>query len=256
MELFQYPYPSTLVSGTLIKRYKRFFVDVQLDGADEIVTAHCVNTGSMEGICLPGLKVWISPADNPKRKLKWTLELVEKNGTIIGANTAMPNRIVKMGLERRLIPGFKKWKNLTAEKKFHENSRVDFHIEDAKGEHYIEVKNCHLGYPDGKGYFPDSVSERAAKHLEHLLDMVREGHRATVLFTAQLNSVKTVRPSDVHDPVFAETARKVAKNGIDFKVLLINPTPQALIVEKIVSADLKPYKTKLIERWRLENKLK
>ena len=254
-EIYRFEFPAPLVCGILIKRYKRFFVDVRLETGERVV-AHCVNTGAMEGICHPGLRVWISPANNPKRKLQWTLELVERDGALIGANTSMPNRIVKLGLERLLLAGFDDWRDLVAEKKFRENSRIDFWLNNERGEHFLEVKNCHLVYRDRRGYFPDSVSARASKHLRDLMEMVHAGHRATALFTAQHSLATTVRPSDAHDPEFAKTAREAAAAGVDFKTLLIRPTVEALIVEALVDADLAEYPLDEVQLWREANKLK
>jgi sugar fermentation stimulation protein A len=117
-------------------------------------------------------------------------------------------------------------------------------------QHFIEVKNCHLVYPDGRGYFPDAVSERATHHLMELMRVVENGHRATVLFTVQHPVARSLRPSDAHDPVFAQTARQAAAAGVRFRALLIEPTLEGLVVHRTIPVDLKPYATRRQERWR------
>ncbi|MBN1515535.1 DNA/RNA nuclease SfsA, partial [Candidatus Sumerlaeota bacterium] len=222
---YEHRFPQPLTPGVLIKRYKRFMADVQLKNGD-VVTAHCVNTGSMEGIALPGLKVWLSPADNPNRKLKWNWELVQKDGQLIGANTALPNAAVFQAIQQRLLPGFKQWTEARAEVKYNSDSRIDVWLKHPSGiEHFIEIKNCHLSYPDKRAYFPDTASVRATKHLRELEKKVREGHKATVIFFVQAPQAESCRPSDVHDPAFAATAREVWRSGIEFKAILAAPSP-------------------------------
>lgn len=250
--LLRFPYSAPLLGGKLIRRYNRFLADIRLDSGPEVV-AHCVNTGRMEGLVEPGARVWLSPADNPNRKLKYTWELVEIDGQLIGANTSVPNYIVRELLQERLLTGLGKWDEMRPEYKINPQSRVDFWLREGKREHFIEVKNCHLVYPDNRGYFPDSVSARASKHLEELIELVEAGHRATVVFTAQSASAKALRPSDLHDPVFAETARRAASAGVKFRALRVIPTVEALIVEKAIPVDLKPYSMKKPQSWKDAN---
>lgn len=251
--LLIFPHGQPLLRGTLVRRYNRFLADVELDGG-RTVAAHCVNTGRMEGLVIPGAPVWLSRAANPKRQLKYTWELVEVDGVMIGANTAIPNAIVGRLLGERLLPGLKAWDEMRPEFRVNPASRVDFRLRTGLKEHYIEVKNCHLAYPDHCGYFPDSVSVRAAKHLEELMELVARGHRATVIFTAQRADIKAMRPSDLHDPVFAETARRAKAAGVRFRAVRIKPTPQALFVEKTIPVDLKPYSLKKPAQWMAANK--
>ena len=223
--------------------------DIELDSGETIV-AHCVNTGRMEGLTAPGLRVWVSHTPSPTRKLAYTWEITEVDGRMIGTNTAVPNALVGRLIAARALPGFTDWEEYRAEAKYGENSRVDFLLRDAQGLHYLEVKNCHLVYPDNIGYFPDSVSDRAAKHLEELTHLVRAGHRASVLFTAQRTDVEAVRPSDAHDPTFAEAARRAAAAGVKFMALQIRPTPEALLIERVIPADLAEYDVAPIREWR------
>lgn len=243
------PWPSVLQPGRLVRRYNRFLADIQLDSGEAIV-AHCVNTGRMEGLTAAGLRVWVSHTPSATRKLAYTWEITEVGGHLIGTNTAVPNALVGRLIAERALPGFADWKEYRAEAKYGENSRVDFLLRDAAGLHYLEVKNCHLIYPDRIGYFPDSVSERATKHLEELTHLVRAGHRASVLFTAQRTDVDAVRPSDAHDPAFAQAARRAAAAGVNFLALQIRPTPEHLIVERVIPADLAEYDAAPMRAWR------
>jgi len=247
--LFWLPYPRPLITGRLIRRYNRFLADVELDSGERVV-AHCVNTGRMEGLVAARGRVWLSESDNPARTLRYTWEIVEIGGVLVGANTGIPNRLVRGVLEARALPGLKRWTEMRAEKKYGENSRVDFWLKEGRREHFIEVKNCHLVYPDGFGYFPDSVSERATKHLEELVEIVRQGHRATVIFTAQRADTKAMRPSDIHDPVFAAAARHAAQEGVRFRAVRVVPAATGLLVEKEIPVDLGPYATEPMKAWR------
>lgn len=250
--LLRLPYPTPLLPGTLIGRHNRFLADVRLDNGPR-VTAHCVNTGRMEGLTLPGLRVWLSNDSSPTRKLQYTWQIAEVEGVRIGANTAIPNTLVGELLRQRRLHGFA-WDELVGEKRYGANSRIDYWLRKGSREHFVEVKNCHLTYPDGRGYFPDSVSTRASKHLEELASEVRKGHRATVIFTAQRMDTKSVRPSDVHDPEFAKAARAAAENGVRFMALLVEPTPLELIVHRRIPVDLKPYPLEKPRTWMEANR--
>lgn len=253
----RFPRDRELLEGRLIRRYKRFLADVELaDG--RVVTAHCANTGAMEGLTRAGSRVWISRADNPKRKLAYTWELAQGDertgGRIYGAHTATPNRLVRRLLEEGHLSWLQPFEELAAERRYGERSRIDLWLRSGVGETYIEVKNCHLVYPDDHAYFPDAVSERAARHLDELAAMVEAGHHAEVLFVCQTGPVRAVRPSDVHDPRFAATARRAAAAGVRFSALAVTNTPDEIIVEGLVPVDLEPYPTGEIERFRDETR--
>lgn len=254
--LYTHHFPEALLPGRLVRRYNRFLADVVLDSTADTVCAHCVNTGRMEGLTAPGWRVWLSRAADPNRRLGYTWELTELPcGTLVGTNTGIPNRLVRGLIEARALRGLDRWTAFRPEVRYGENSRVDFLLEEPRGRlHYVEVKNCHLVYPDGRGYFPDSVSERAARHLEELAALVREGHRATVVFTAQRGDCRGMRPSDLHDPAFAAAARHAAEAGVRFTAVRIRPTTEALIVESRIPVDLRPYPLARIERWREANR--
>ena len=254
------PFPYTirrerqLLPGRLVRRYKRFLADVELEGG-RTVTAHCPNTGAMEGLTLPGLRVWLSRSDNPKRKLRYTWELVESgDGVLCGANTLVPNRVVRRMLEGPGIPWLGKFDRMRPEAPVGERSRADFLLERGPRRTWVEVKNCHLAYPDGRAYFPDAVTARGTRHLEELAaaaDRAR-AHRAHVLFTCQMPGVRAVRPSDVHDPEFAATARRVRREGVYFSALEILHTPEEITVTRRVPVDMQPYGTARVEKYRDE----
>jgi sugar fermentation stimulation protein A len=249
----RFPRERELLEGRLVRRYKRFLADVELPGG-EVVTAHCANTGAMEGLTGPGLRVWVSRSENPKRKLAYTWELAQGDERvghrIFGAHTATPNRLVRRLLEGGHLPWLQPFDELAAERRYGERSRIDFWLRSGGEQTYIEVKNCHLVYPDGRAYFPDAVSARAARHLEELAAMVEQGHRAEVLFVCQTGPVEAVRPSDVHDPRFAATARRVAAAGVGFSAVTVTNTPEEIVVEGTVPVDLEPYPTGPVEGFR------
>ena len=248
------PFPITiprnldLLEGRLLRRYKRFFADVELTGGGA-VTAHCVNTGTMEGLTKPGTRVWISPASNPDRKLKFTWELAEIEGEICGANTALPNKLVHQLLRARQLPWLAAWDELKPEVRYAGNRRIDFWMKRGGRETFVEVKNCHLVYPDGRAYFPDTVSERASHHLEALAASAGPRTRSHVLFVVQ-RPAKSIRPSDVHDPVFGRTARDVRRRGVTFSAIALRHTLEDIIVLGRIPVDLKPYRTECIAQWR------
>ena len=211
-----------LIEGRLRARYDRFIVTVDVDG--EVVEAHCVNPGRMEGLVVPGARAWISQApDDSRRKLRYTLELLEIDGILIGANTVTPNYLAEQLVLHRQIPGLKRFQQLRREVRYGERSRIDLLLEGRSGDHLVEVKNCHLVYPDGGAYFPDSVSERAAGHLRELAREVSAGRRATVLFILQRRDGRFLRPSRLHDPAFAEAAEQAAAAGVRFRAAQLEP---------------------------------
>lgn len=200
----------------------------------------------MEGLTLPGRRAWIMERPEGVGKLRYTWMIAERpqtpgacDGGLIGADTSLPNRLVWKMLQDRVLPGHLREKNIRREVPWHDG-RVDFWLGDRKAT-LVEVKNCHLVYPDGYAYFPDSVSDRATKHLHSLLHAVKEGHRAEVLFVVQCEDAKGIRPSDAHDPVFARTMRAVAAKGVKVRAILARPTLEGTEVTGSVRVDLAPY---------------
>ncbi|MBI3203464.1 MAG: DNA/RNA nuclease SfsA [Myxococcales bacterium] len=242
------PHAAPLLSGVLLGRRKRFFADVRLESGESVV-AHCVNTGRMEGLLTPGRRVFVSRA-RPGRKLAYTWELLELDTGLVGVNTIMANRLVRAVLEARVLRGLRRFSELSAEYPYGERSRVDFRLATPRREHFIEVKNCHLVYPDGAAYFPDAPSERAVRHLEELTRVVESGRSASVLFTVQRTDARRVRPSDVHDPTFAAAARLAARAGVGFRALAIRPTELGYRVLAELPVDLAPYDVAPVRRFR------
>ena len=234
------PHTQALRECHLVARYDRFIADVEFDDG-RIVKSHCVNPGRMEGLVRPGARAWVSPApEGSKRKLRWTLELLELDGQYVGANTQVPNHIAEALIRERLVPGMKRWRSLEREVRYGENSRIDLLLRGAT-DHLVEVKNCHLVYPDQRAYFPDSVSARAAKHLHELSREVVAGKRASVLFVLQRTDGIALRPSRVHDPDFADAARQAAAAGVRFRAVRVDPTPEGYRFDGTLPVDLADY---------------
>ena len=234
------PHPTPLQEGRLLARYDRFIATVRIGG--RTVEAHCVNPGRMEGMVRTGTRAWVSKAPpERRRRLRYTLELLELEGRIVGANTQVPNRIAEALIRARLVPGLKRFRELRREMPYGDGSRIDLCLVGSGGEHLVEVKNCHLVYPDDRAYFPDSVSKRAAGHLDELAAQVVQGRRATVLFVLQRNDGRALRPSRLHDPAFAEAATRAQLAGVKFRAVRVEPTPQGYRFGGTLPVDLAPY---------------
>lgn len=204
-----------LTKGTLLKRYKRFLADIELENG-EMITAHCANPGAMTGLKEPGLTAYLSKSDNPKRKLSHSLELLEVDGGLVGINTAHPNRIVEAALRAGEVPGLDTYENIRREVKYGENSRIDLLLEsEAKPLCYVEVKNVHLMREPGYAEFPDSVTARGTKHLRELANMVSQGHRAVMFYLVQRTDCNRLGFASDIDPLYAETLTKVVAEGVE-----------------------------------------
>ncbi|MCR5879214.1 DNA/RNA nuclease SfsA [Phenylobacterium sp. J367] len=211
-------FPSPLLRGTLVARYKRFFADVVLEDGTAI-TAHCPNPGAMLGLNTPGLPAWVSTSDDPKRKLRHTLELVEADGGLVGINTLHPNRLVAEALAADAIPELTGYEVHRREVKYGANSRVDFLLEHpGRPRAWLEVKNCHLKRQDGLAEFPDCVAARSTRHLRELAHTVTEGDRAIVLFVVQRTDCSRFSPAADCDPTFAAALSEVAEQGVEVLV--------------------------------------
>jgi len=209
-------FPLPLVKGKLIKRYKRFLADIELENG-EFVTAHCPNTGAMKGCAEPDSQVWLSPSTNPKRKLAFTWEVaLTDRQHWIGINTHRANALVQEALDNTLIPELLGYENLQAEVKYgDENSRIDFLLSDSnKQDCYVEVKSVTL-LEDNLGYFPDAKTERGLKHLRELQQMVRLGHRAILFFCVQHTGIKSVQAAEHVDAAYAAELENAIQNGVE-----------------------------------------
>jgi sugar fermentation stimulation protein A len=212
-------FPTPLVRGRLIKRYKRFLADVSLD-AGELVTATCPNTGSMMGLAVPGAVVWLSVSASPTRKYPHTWELVEADAgdgpTLVGINTSHPNRLVSDAIACGAIPEVTGYATLRREVKYGLSSRIDILLEDpAKGLAYVEIKNVHLSRRAGLAEFPDSVTERGAKHLAELAAMVAAGHRAVMLYLIQRADAEAFSLAADIDPRYAAAFAAARSAGVE-----------------------------------------
>lgn len=241
--IFRWPRP--LVEGRLVRRYERFIAEVRVGG--RLVRAHCVNPGRMEGMVVPGARVWLSEA--PGRKLPWTWELMELDGVLLGANTGLPNRLVGELLRQRLLPGLDDATAVHAERAYGRGHRVDFLLERPAGLHHLEVKNCHLVYPDGCGYFPDSVSARASGHVAALTRLTKKGGAATVLFTLQRQDVALLRPSAAHDPDFARAMRAAVRAGVTTRAVRLVPSLEGFDFGGEVPVDVSPHDVAQVRAW-------
>ncbi len=211
-------FPDPLIPGRLIRRYKRFLTDVELkDG--EVVVAHCANSGSMLGFKEPGSEVWLSPARNPDRKLRYTWELIRVGDTLVGINTALPNKIVEEAIQQGKIPELGGYETLRREVKYGKNSRIDILLEDpARPTCYVEVKNVTLrrGLEDGDPVeFPDSVTTRGTKHLVELSDMVAQGHRSVMVYLVQREDAETFTIAGDIDPDYKAALQKAMEAGVE-----------------------------------------
>lgn len=203
-----------LVRGILIKRYKRFLADVRLD-TGQIVTAHCPNTGSMQGCCESGRPVYLSGHDNPKRKLKYTWELIEMPSSLVGVNTLVPNRLVFQAAQAGAIPELAGYETVEREVKIGNNSRIDLRLSSGSKERcYVEIKNCTL-VENGSARFPDAVTTRGLKHLNELERLRESGCRCVMFYFIQRMDARVFKPADRIDPDYGSGLRRVAQRGVE-----------------------------------------
>ena len=205
------------MAGTLVKRYKRFLADVELAGHGRI-TAHCPNTGSMMGCCDADSPVWLSRSASATRKYPHTWEIVQvEGGTLVGINTGVTSRLVHEAIDDGVITELQGYAQVQHEVRFGtQNSRVDLLLHGARGDRcYVEIKNVTAAVDDGVAVFPDAASSRATKHLEELMTMVDQGHRAVLCFCVQRDDVHQVRPADAIDPVYGRTLRAAIDHGVE-----------------------------------------
>lgn len=225
-------FDSPLIPGILVARYKRFFADVRLENGD-VVTAHCPNTGSMLGCKEPGSRVWISPADNPNRKLRYTWEVVEaRPEVLVGIHTGRSNALVHEAIADGVVRELAGYADIRREVKFgRENSRIDLLLQGADlPDCYVEVKNVTAAVSDGVALFPDAVSERGSKHLRELMHVVASGQRAVIFFCVQRGDVDEVRPADEIDPVYGRTLREAMAAGVEALAYRAEVRPEGIVV--------------------------
>ena len=201
-----------LLQGILIKRYKRFFVDIKYQ--NETITAHCPNSGSMMGLLNKGNIVWFSKSNNPKRKLKYTLEIVNVDKQLIGINTQLTNKIVLEALNQKKIRNLDKFYNIKAEAKFSDKTRFDFLISNDQEKCFLEVKNVTLVRNDKIAEFPDAVTSRGTKHLKELIAAKKKGYESYLLYLIQREDCKTFKIANDIDQEYKIAFNMAIKNGV------------------------------------------
>ena len=201
-----------LLQGTLIKRYKRFFVDIKYK--NKTITAHCPNSGSMMGLLNKGNNVWFSESDNPKTKLKYTLEIVVVNNKPVGINTHLSNKIVLESLKNKKIKNLTRLTNIKSEEKFSDNTRFDFLISNNKEKCFLEVKNVTLLRQDNIAEFPDAITSRGTKHLKELINAKTKGYNSCMLYLIQREDCKSFKIAGDIDEKYKIAFDDALKNGV------------------------------------------
>ena len=207
-------FTKSLIKGKLIKRYKRFFTDVKLDKV--IITAHCPNTGSMKGLLDEGNDVYVLPNNDPKRKLKYGLEIIKTRKNLVGVNTHMANRRTQHALENNLIKELKNLDSIKPEVFFNKDTRFDFLIEKNKQKIFIEVKNVTLFRDKKIAEFPDSVTSRGSKHLKTLIEALKKGYKSYLLFLIQIQDVEYFKIAKDIDSEYYKNYLLAKKAGVKF----------------------------------------
>ncbi len=225
-----------LLRGTLLRRYKRFLSDVALEDGTE-VTAHCPNPGAMLGLKEPGSEVWLSPATDPKRKLRFTWELIRVGDGLVGINTGRPNAIVTEAIEAGAIPELAGYDGLRREVRYGKNSRIDILLTaDGRPDCYVEIKNVHLQREPGLAEFPDSVTKRGAKHLDELADMAGQGARAVMFYLVQREDCDRFAIAADIDPAYNAALERALAAGVEMVCYACRLTRDAIEVGAPVAA--------------------
>lgn len=230
-------FESKLIKGKILKRYKRFLSDIELEDGT-VVTAHTANTGSMKTCWEPGWKVLLSHHDNPKRKLKYSLELTHNGETWIGVNTSLPNKIAIEGIQNGVVKELQGYKTIKPEAKIGK-SRIDILLSN-EGEDlcYVEVKNVTLKGDKNQVLFPDGVSTRGQKHLEELISLKEQGIRACMLFVVNRADAESFSTADHIDPVYGELLRKAKESGVEILVYKCALSPKEIALEEAISLSI------------------
>ena len=219
-----------LIKGKLIKRYKRFFADINIK--NEIITAHCPNTGSMMGLLDQNNEVWISKNNDPKRKLKYTLEIIKTKDNLVGVNTHLANKIVYEGLSNNLINEFMNSDSIKPEVYYNKNTRFDFLVNKNNQNHFIEVKNVTLFRTNNIAEFPDAVTSRGSKHIKTLVDAIKKGYKSYVLFLVQIQNIENFQIAKDIDKIYYENYLLAKKDGVQFLAYRCNIDTNSITIEK------------------------
>jgi len=231
-------FTKSLIKGKLIKRYKRFFTDVQLD--KEIVTAHCPNTGSMKGLLDEGNEVYLLPNNDPKRKLKYGLEIIKSRKNLVGVNTHMANRIVEHGLKNNLVKELKNNKIIKPEVFFNKETRFDFLLEKQTQKTFVEVKNVTLFRNKDTAEFPDAPTSRGIKHLLTLIDAIKKSYKTYLIFLVQIQNMKYFKIAKDIDEQYYKNYLLAKKAGVNFLAYRCNISSKKIFIDK---------KLKIIDEW-------
>ncbi len=232
-------FQTQLVPARLIRRYKRFLADCVLEDSTEVI-AHCANPGSMMGLAEPGMKIWLEPNDDPKKKLKYGWRLVDhENGHFTGVDTSIPNRALRAALEAREIASLAQYTSVRPEVKYGQSSRIDFLLSAPElPDAYVEVKSVTLNRQPGLAEFPDSVTARGAKHLAELTRMAQAGHRAIMLYLVQRTDCTRFALAHDIDPTYAAAYRAARQAGVETLCIGTYITPQSITVGQPLTVDM------------------
>ena len=231
-------FTNSLIKGKLSKRYKRFFVDIKVN--NEVITAHCPNTGSMMGLLDANNDVWISKNDNPNRKLKYTLEIIKVKKNLVGVNTNFANKITYHGLSNNLVNEFKNIQNISSEVFFNKETRFDFLVEKNSQKNFIEVKNVTLFRRDKISEFPDAITSRGTKHLKTLVEAIKKGYKSCILFLVQIQNIEYFKIAKDIDKEYYQNYLLAKKAGVKFLAYRckIDPTKEIKIEKKLKIIDV------------------
>ena len=229
-------FENQLIPGLFVKRYKRFFADVKVD--NKIITVHCANSGSMMGLLNKNNKVWITESNNKKRKLKYTLQIIEDNGSKVGVNTHLTNKIVNHALEKNLIKDFTNKIKIKREQIFGDHTRFDFYLEDKKNNSFLEVKNVTLKRKFKIAEFPDSVTARGTKHLNELINATKKGFKSYLLFVIQREDCNRFEIAKDIDPEYSKTLIKAIKHNVKILCYDCKFLPKGIILNKKIKLQI------------------
>jgi len=219
-----------LIKGKFYKRYKRFFVDVRLN--KETVTAHCPNTGSMKGLLDKGNEVYILKNNNPKRKLKYSLEIIKAKKNLVGVNTNMANKIVNHGLANNLIKELTNIDEIKPEVFFNKETRFDFLLKKNNQKIFVEVKNVTLFRDKKTAEFPDAITTRGSKHLLTLIDAIKKGYKSYLIFLVQIQNMKNFKIAKDIDDEYYKNFLIAKKAGVNFLAYRCKISPKEILMEK------------------------
>ena len=223
-------FTKSLIKGKLVKRYKRFFADIKLN--EETIIAHCPNTGSMMGLLDEGNDVFVSKNDDPKRKLKYTLEIIKVKKNLVGVNTHFANKIAFHGLSNNLVKEVKNTDNIKPEVFFDKETRFDFLVEKDNQKTFVEVKNVTLSRKDKLAEFPDAVTSRGSKHLKTLIAATKKGYKTYLLFLVQIQGVTDFKIAKDIDKEYYENYKLAKKAGVKFLAYRCKISSKEIKIEK------------------------